>query len=91
MMTNVKPKYTQQIIIVTYQIFFSKINIFEYFLCSANDYTHVFGSQPSTGFLTPLIADCFTRYAGINIDSYANFQSLVLGKNVFIINTYSSI
>ena len=80
MTTNFKPKYTQQI--VKYQIFLAKINIFEYFLCSANDYTHVFGSQPSSGFLTPLIADCF-RYAGINVDNYADFQSLVLGKNVF--------
>ncbi|KAJ7378944.1 DNA ligase (ATP) [Desmophyllum pertusum] len=32
---------------------------FMYFSRSANDYTHVFGSNPSTGVLTPHITGCF--------------------------------
>ncbi|XP_067047572.1 DNA ligase 4-like [Acropora muricata] len=43
-------------------------NAFMYFSRSANDYTHVFGSQPSSGFLTPLIADCFSSLHSCILD-----------------------
>ncbi|XP_015777193.1 PREDICTED: DNA ligase 4-like [Acropora digitifera] len=43
-------------------------NAFMYYSRSANDYTHVFGSQPSSGFLTPLIADCFSSLHSCILD-----------------------
>lgn len=42
------------------QTCFNIVTVF--FIGSANDYTHVFGSQQSTGVLTPYIAECFSRY-----------------------------
>lgn len=32
-----------------------------YLIYSANEYTHVFGGDPSSGVLTPHIAGCFSR------------------------------
>ena len=37
-------------------------NYYLLFYCSANDYTHVFGSNSTAGVLTPHIACCFSRY-----------------------------
>ncbi|XP_073251496.1 DNA ligase 4-like [Porites lutea] len=37
-----------------------KGDTFMYFSRSGNDYSHVFGSQPSSGVLTPHIASCFS-------------------------------